>query len=179
MDDDTRKLIAETVIAEATGYYKLVVTTSTLFLGGTLVFWEKVAPTLSPVSLSLLGVGWLFLIVSVMLVVFVRRDNIEMGRCVLANEYTKCDPIAVRSRKLTTASGVCLALGMFFVASAGMATLWEKAMATENKTLKADNIETKSIPFKEIAGSSGGNTSTQQGNTSTSQGTTNDSQAKK
>lgn len=41
MDDDTRKLMAESVIAEATGYYKLVVATATLFLGGTIVFGRR------------------------------------------------------------------------------------------------------------------------------------------
>lgn len=179
MDDDTRKLMAESVIAEATGYYKLVMATATLFLGGTLVFWEKVTPTLSVPSLVLLGAGWLFLVVSVMLVVFVRRDNIEMGRLALAAKYDDCEPIAVRSRRLTTASGVCLALGMFFVAAAGMAALGEKAMTTDNKAVKGENIETRSIPFKEIAQPASGSGSGQQGNQTGTQGNTSGSQDKK
>jgi hypothetical protein len=176
MDDDTRKLVAESVIAEATGYYKLVVATATLFLGGTLVFWEKVTPTLTLPSLVLLGVGWLFLVASVMLVVFVRRDNIEMGRLALAASYDKCEPIAVRSRRLTTASGICLALGMFFVAAAGMAALGEKAMATEDTAPKGKSIATRSIPFSEIVQPASGGGSKQQGNQGASQGNTSGSQ---
>lgn len=155
MDSDTRKLICETVIAEASGYYKLIVATATLFLGGTLVFWEKVAPLPSKVSLILLGLGWLFLIISVMLIAFVRRDNVEAGRLCLSDKFDKYERVAKRSRNLTTWSGMSLALGMFFVASAGMATLWEKTMKMEIKTV-AGTAETKSIPFKEIAGGGGG-----------------------
>jgi hypothetical protein len=179
MDDDTRKLLSESVIAEARGYYKLVVATATLFLGGTLVFWEKVTPTLSELSLWLLGAGWLCLVTSVMLVVFVRRDNIEMGRLALAEKDDKDDRIAKRSRRLTTASGVCLALGMFFVAAAGMAALGEKAMAADNKVVKGENIETRSIPFKEIAQPASSSGSGQKGNQAGTQTNTGGSQDNK
>lgn len=164
-----RRLVAQSVIEEATGYYKLVVATATLFLGGTLLFWEKITPTLSVLSLLLLGIGWLFLIGSVMLVVFVQRDNIEMGRLVLADDLDNYEPVAKRSRRLTTASGICLAIGMFFVSAAGMAALGEKAM---NEKRSSDSIsdETlilqKSLPFKEIAQSAGGTNPSQQGNQS-------------
>jgi len=154
MDDETRKLIAETAISEAVGFYKLIVATATLFLGGTLVFWEKLSPPSSAVSLFPLAAGWLCLILSVAFVVAVRRDNVELGRLCLTGTDAKYDRIAARSRSLTTLSGMFLAVGMLFVASAGMVTLWEKTMASENKRVEGPN-ESKSIPFKEIAGNDG------------------------
>jgi hypothetical protein len=126
MDDNSRKLISESVIAEAVGFYKLVVATATLFLGGSLVFWERIAPTISACSLFLLGLGWLCLIACVGMIVFVRRDNIEAGRLYLSGEDKEYDKIALRSRRFTTTSGILLTAGMFFVSAAGMISLVEK-----------------------------------------------------
>ena len=58
-------MIAESVVAEAVAFYRLMVTTSTVFLGGTLVFWEKVAPKPTQETLVMLGAGWLFLIATI------------------------------------------------------------------------------------------------------------------
>lgn len=161
VDNEPNKQITESVINEATSFYKLVVTTATVFLGGTLIFWEKIAPAISQASVIALGCGWLCLIVSIALIVFARRDNIELGRLVLKGrpESNRQDKIAKRCRCFTTASGVFLSLGMLFTASAGFIALWNKAETMQESTNTSSSSGTKSIPYVEIAGSGNSTTS--------------------
>lgn len=133
MDPEIRKQISETVAAEAVGFYRLVVTTATAFLGGTLLFWEKVDPHPSHTSLVPLLIGWVLLGGSIALIAFVRRGNIECGRLVLAEKFEKADAVAFSTRTWTTWAMLTLAMGILMVMFSGFLTMWNKAPKEETK----------------------------------------------
>jgi hypothetical protein len=149
--EDRRTEIFKSVNAEASAFYRLLVTNATAFLGGTIVFWDHVSPKLTTWSLALLGPGWVFLVVSIVLVVWVRRDNIEVGRLTLAQRYSDAEPIAARSRTTTSLSGYFLGAGMGFVAMAALVSLGAKAMEQHNQSGPDKTVSTKSIPYLEFA----------------------------
>ena len=79
----TRREVFSTIVAESSAVYKLIVTVASSFLGGTLLFLERIAPHPLGWSLVILGLGWLALIVSIIIVVYVRMYNIRSGQFVL------------------------------------------------------------------------------------------------
>jgi len=88
-DDITRRqeLVFATIAQEAAGFYGLILTLATSFLGGTLVFIDRIAPSPARWTLALLGFGWLSLIASVSLIAWVRWRNIESGRMADAGKW--------------------------------------------------------------------------------------------
>ncbi len=114
------------IVEECRGFYKHVLAIATAFLGGTLLFLEKISPNPSGLSLVLLGIGWTLLIVSILAVIWVRRLNIECGRLTLRNEIVEAEAIHCRSRKFTTAAGFLLGFGMGFVMAFGLVNFWNK-----------------------------------------------------
>ena len=90
-DDLSRReeLIFSTIAQEAAGFYGLLLTLATSFLGATLVFVDRIAPNPQRWTLILLGLGWLSLIASVSLIAWVRWRNIESGRTAQAGDWDK------------------------------------------------------------------------------------------
>lgn len=146
MDAETRKQISETVAAEAVGFYKLVVTTATAFLGGTLLFWEKVNPHPSHISLIPLLIGWFFLGCSIALIAFVRRGNIECGRLVLANKTEKAEVVALSARFWTTSAMLALAAGILMVMLSGFITMWNKPPKEDAKKEAVTGVPNAKAP---------------------------------
>jgi hypothetical protein len=126
-NEDWRDHVIASVLSEAGAFYKLVVTTATLFLGGTLLFWERIAPAPDRFSLAILGVGWFSLGMSIMAVVIVRKSNIECGRLTLEGEMEKANRESAHSRRLTNRAAIMLAFGILCVMASGFFTMWDKA----------------------------------------------------
>ena len=147
---EIRKFVVENSASEAAAFYKLIVATASLFIGGTLVFRERIAPTPSTLPIVLLAVGTFSLSAAIVLVAMVRRSNVELARLALGGDYQRYDPIERRSRLWSSLSVVALALGMFIVALAGVSALWQESRMNEQNTKNTQSVETKSMPYREI-----------------------------
>lgn len=112
------------IVGECRAFYKQVVTVATLFLGGTLLFIEKITPHPAQCTLVILGLGWLSLVLSILGVTWVRRDNIECGRLVLCDQEGEARAIQRRAQRFTDASGILLAIGVFLVMLFGFVNFW-------------------------------------------------------
>ena len=126
-EGDLTKTIFETAAAEATGFYQLVITVATAFLGGTLVFYEKIAPQPSKPSLVLAGLGWLLLVICIWLIARIRLLNMESAHLALRGDFKSAQAIDHRTRAGSRNSVTLLVLGMMLVIAAGIASLWVKA----------------------------------------------------
>jgi len=119
----SKDTLFNSIVKEAGEFYNLVLTVASAFLGGTLLFLEKIAPQPVKWSLCILALGWLSLIVSIGLAVYVRLKNLESGRLALEGKY---DDAAKLDRK-KECHCVCmtwtLLLGVLCVAAFGMINL--------------------------------------------------------
>ena len=126
--DDTeripREVVFTTAAAEAAGFYKYIITVASSFLGGTLLFLERVAPHPTTLSLGLLGLGWLLLIVSIGTVAWIRRLNLESAQRALAGRYDDARRFDRQGRRFAIAATLCLAGGMLLVSACGLVSLW-------------------------------------------------------
>ncbi len=109
---------------EADGFYRQITTICTAFLGGILVFLEKLF-TISPKSiiyLIVLGSGVICLILSLAAISYVRWQNVEAHRHALKyfktedkSEYNKAMEIPERSRIWTKIAIFSMILGIFLI----------------------------------------------------------------
>jgi hypothetical protein len=115
-DDQVQQEIFQIVVAECRGFYKLVITVATAFLGGTVLLFDRLAPEPASLwSLAVLGAGWLSLVGSIVAVSYVRRWNIESGRLTLKRQEADAELVATKARKATDWTVLALALGMVLV----------------------------------------------------------------
>ena len=126
MEDDVSRrdeLIFSTIAQEAAGFYGLILTLATSFLGATLVFIDRIAPKPQHWTLILLGLGWLCLIAAVSLIASVRWRNIESGRTAHAGDWEKESDEEKMTRKLTVGAVFFLVIGMSLVTLFGFLNL--------------------------------------------------------
>lgn len=113
-----------TMAEEADGFYKQMITICTAFLGGSLVFSEKLFVSDARWSLVLLFVAWLALTYPLAVLVWVRWQNVEAHRHALkyltthdVNEYQQAQSIPIKGRKWTTSAIILMVFGLFLIAS--------------------------------------------------------------
>ena len=143
------------IVAEAGGFYKSVLTVASSFLGGSLVFMQRIAPNPSTVSLIVLGIGWVLLVACVAVVVFVRRLNLDSGRQALRSEYAAAEKIDQKTRGLSNWATWLLIGGIFMVMLFGMMNVWGSGQNQENKAMTCNpggpgderTPEQRTIPF--------------------------------
>ncbi len=75
--EDKNKILHQIIGEEITGLYKQIYTTCIAFLGWTLVFHENLFDSSSAFSRISLVSGWVFLIISLILLVYIRGGNAE------------------------------------------------------------------------------------------------------
>ena len=126
-DHDVKKTIFQAAAADATDFYKMIITVATAFLGGTLVFYEKIAPQPTKLSLLFAGVGWLLLVASIGLIARIRLHNIESAHQALGGKFDAARAIDGRARADGRSSVRALVLAMVMIIAAGVASLWVKA----------------------------------------------------
>ncbi|MDH4158350.1 MAG: hypothetical protein OEW00_13855, partial [candidate division Zixibacteria bacterium] len=133
----------QTIANEASGFYKLVVTVASSFLGGTLIFLQTISGSPSRTSLVLLFTGWALLIGSIVLVINVRRLNLDSGHNWLKEDYDRCKAIDRKSRLCSQFAAIALAFGLAFVMAFGGVNLWNSdwrkgQIVTEKEKKTAD-----------------------------------------
>jgi len=112
-----------TMSEEAAGVYKLVITICTAFLGGTLVYFDKLFISKATWSIYILFLGWAALTYPLAVLVFVRWQNVEAHRHVLEyvktgddKEFEKAASIPRKSRKWTTSALISMVAGLVLIA---------------------------------------------------------------
>ncbi len=124
--DEKKIKVLEIISNEAAGFYKLVTTIAVGFLGGSLIFMEKIASTLSVCSLIFLGLGWILLIVSIFFVGWVRRLNLKSGKFILDGKDKEAKEIDNKSDIYSTISIAFLGGGIFFIMVFGFINIVNK-----------------------------------------------------
>ena len=119
----SQEKLFETIVTEASGFYRSVLTVATAFLGGTLVFLKQMAPSPSPLSQAALGLGWFALIASVGCVIWVRRLNLDSGRHVLEGDIEAARRLDRRTRTLSNWAAGLLVAGMILLMLFGFLNL--------------------------------------------------------
>lgn len=150
-----RDTVFSVLATEAAGFYKLIVTVVSSFLGGTILFLDKLAPRPTAFAVVLLGVGWVCLIASVVTVAWIRQNNLSSGYLALARKKEHSQTTDQRGRCLDKFAVCLLAAGMFFVAACGAVQVWDRSqeqeirMPSHEKVVVPGDDGKRSIPFGE------------------------------
>ena len=139
---------------EASGLYDLIIKIASLFLGGTLLFIEKITPHPSACSVHLLGIGWLLLIITIVLIAIIRLINIKSGNHAMGSEMDHAKALDRIGLPLTYVALSSFALGLILIASVGLVNIpindncrMEKCMNNEEPK-NEDGIKKRgSLPF--------------------------------
>ena len=122
-DSALRDRLYTTMSQEADGLYKLLITICTTFLGGTLVFFEKLFVSDARWSIWLLFLAWLALTYSIAVLVWIRWQNVEAHRHALEytktgdeNEYKKAEGIPEAGRRWTLSAIIIMIAGLLLLA---------------------------------------------------------------
>lgn len=150
-EDQIDKATSFTAIAsEASGFYTTIITVSSSFLGGSLVFIEKFAPSSSRSWEALLYAGWIFLILSMFGIIWVRLNNIKSGTLALRDDYHESSKLDNKKELATQASAYFSILGISFIVLFGMVNLTRQNNIREDtmneKKKRPDEVH-NSIPF--------------------------------
>jgi len=144
-----KKEIFAAIVASAAEYYKTVVGIATAFLGGTLLFIEKLSPAgAKPHATVLLFLGWVLLIFSILCVTLVQRWNLESGKRVMRGKIEAAEKLDERTARFSSAAIVCLTAGIFFITIYGYVNLIHFGDKSMSENTKASGPESKkTIPF--------------------------------
>lgn len=156
----SKDALFQAIVTEAGGLYKVVAVTASSFLGGSLLFIEKIAPNPVACTLWLLGLGWVLLIVSISLVAWVRLLNLDSGRLALEEKYKEASRIDKNKEKYTITAIILLAVGMALIMAFGLINIHQSKGVVQmgvKKTKKITKQVVKSIPFGSTGGGSSSN----------------------
>jgi len=122
-DSALKDRLYTTMSQEADGFYKLLITICTTFLGGTLIFFEKLFVSDARWSIWLLFLAWLALAYSIAVLVWIRWQNVEAHRHALEylktrveKDYEKAVSIPNKARKWTTSAIIVMMIGLGLIA---------------------------------------------------------------
>jgi hypothetical protein len=119
-NEDEAKRFLDLSEKECPAFYRMLLSITTLFLGGTLGFIEKIVPHPVKWSFIFLGAGWLCLCATIFAVVWIRRYNILTLHAYLReHDYDKSDALQAKGLSLMSWAGNFLAAGILFVTTFG------------------------------------------------------------
>ena len=122
----SHETILKVLAADADGYYRLVLTLASAFLGGSLLFLEKIVPKPTCLSLVFMSLGWVALVASVAVVTNIREKNLRSGYIALEGKRDQARVLdAAKDRQITWASTLLIA-GMAFVTLAVAVGVWTR-----------------------------------------------------
>ena len=150
----SKTAIFQSITTEAGGFYTTVTTVASAFLGASLLFIDKFISGGSTPSLVLLGLSWISLVASLGCISYVRYLNLESGRLALEDNFKGAGVVDLRSRKVLTASLVCLIVGMtalVFVGLANVNNLGRKDNSMNSPSRPSPQTEQKTIPYGSLA----------------------------
>jgi len=119
-DSVSRDALFTVIAAEAAGYYRTITTVASAFLGGSLLFLDKLASRPSTLSLFVLGGAWICLIASIACTAWVRRKNLDSGWKALEQRFEDAQGIDKKTRGWSTVGIVSLIFGMCLLMIFGM-----------------------------------------------------------
>jgi len=127
--EQQRKMAFEATAKEAAGFYNMMLTIATAFLGGTLLFLEKfVVTSVFLPSIIILTFAWLLICVAIICVIRIRELNLRSGKYFLDGRVDKAREIDNRNKRLTKFSVISLGMGIFLLVVFGIVN-----MASNNK----------------------------------------------
>lgn len=161
----SKAALLQSITTEASGFYGQIVTVASAFLGGSLLFMEKIAPVRVGFSLLFLGLGWLALVASIGCVARLRHMNLMAGGLAMDGNYDKARRINRHTDQLSAWSQGLLILGMASLVVVGLLNVGQPQHTERNPQMndeKAVHVPTrpgsgweeKTIPY----GSTGPNT---------------------
>jgi len=173
----SKETIFKILAQEAGGFYQIITVTASSFLGGTLLFMDRIAPKPQAYSLCFLFIGWILLIVSISSVAYVRRYNLKSAQYALQREFNKAKELDCKKDMASNIALISLVLGMACIMVFGSINivngrqLKEEVGVNENKNEKKQQVpkeiklprthsdspkgsEKKNIPFGELGGGS-------------------------
>jgi len=153
-EDISREALFNSIVESASQFYGRLVTVASAFLGGSLVFLERLSQHATPGSFVFLVLGWLFLVASIGLVVLVQRGNLESGRQALRGDTENASNIDRWTRRASSAAALFLVLGMSCLAAFGGWNIYRSKVAQEKvmskvyeTTKRGPNEDRDSIPY--------------------------------
>jgi hypothetical protein len=146
-----KSAILQSITAEANGFYGVVVTVASTFLGGSLLFLERLAPARTGWSIVVMAFGWLSLVASIGCIARIRFMNLRSGKLALRDEYEQADVIDRHTDTLSNWSQWLLIGGMSALVFMGLLnfnqiTNKERTEQMNNQSGGFDRVD-KSIPY--------------------------------
>ena len=124
-----RERLSNELVAEARGFYSQIATVASAFLGGSVLFRDKLPDV--PACNWLLGVAWTCFALTLTLIVCVRLNNISGAERALdtidgrqTNSVLPGSLLSRLGRGCTLAAVVLLAFGVFALVAFGWASLY-------------------------------------------------------
>ena len=88
-----KSAVLQSITAEANGFYGVVVTVASTFLGGSLLFLEKFAPARNAWSIVVMAIGWISLVASIGCIARIRFMNLRSGKLALLDRFDEAERI--------------------------------------------------------------------------------------
>jgi hypothetical protein len=153
--------ILQSLTTEAGGFYTLIVTVASSFLGGSLLFLEKFALNRNRGTLLLLILAWVALVAAIGCVARLRYHNLRSARFALEERFSDASQIDQHTDRLSWLSQYLLIGGMLGLVVVGSATFYtqqgerKNSAMNEQKQAIATGNEQKSIPYGSLGTPSG------------------------
>jgi hypothetical protein len=144
----TKSAILQSVTAEANGFYGVIVTVASTFLGGSLFFVEKFALADTGWTVLIMGFGWIALVASIGCVARVRYMNLRSARMALQDRYDEASIIDAHTDTLSNWSQRLLILGMLALVLTGVLNFKQITRHEGKEKMINQNSELKeSLPY--------------------------------
>jgi len=146
-----KSAILQSVTAEANGFYGVIVTVASTFLGGSLLFLEKFTPAKSDLSIVVISVGWVSLVASIGCIARVRFMNLRSGKLALSDRFDEAKKIDSHTDLLSNWSPWLLIAGMSALVIVGILNFNQigKSERKEQMSNQNDNRDglKESLPY--------------------------------
>jgi hypothetical protein len=149
-DRVSKDCVFSAIVKEAGEFYRQMIAVASAFLGGSLLFVEKIASSPRWWSIPLLAVSWLFLIASIVLILLVRRGNLESGGLAINDEHDEAKRVEKRVRFLGDAAILALAAGIVALVAFGLVNYPGGKQMADPKPAQAvtyESLKRSAIPF--------------------------------
>jgi hypothetical protein len=146
-----KSAVLQSITAEANGFYGVVVTVASTFLGGSLLFLEKFAPARSAWSIVVMAIGWISLVASIGCIARIRFMNLRSGKLALLDQFDEATKIDHHTDMLSNWAQWLLIGGMSALVFMGVLnfnqiTKKERTEQMNNQSGGLDRLD-KSIPY--------------------------------
>lgn len=145
-----KSAILQSVSAEANGFYGVIVTVASTFLGGSLLFLEKFVPARTGWTVIVMGIGWFALVGSIGCVARIRFMNLRSGKFALEDKHDEASRIDLHTDGLSNWSQWLLIVGMSALVVMGVLNFRQLTNEERKEKVSNQNPNTdlrESIPY--------------------------------